>query len=97
MVRYPDGSPADIEARSETVTMYLAQIRDRLVKPCIKNVGLFTGEDRREAVLAAYKSGYHYYISGDLDGTAADYTLLAYDRTANEDEAVTNLMAVTTR
>ena len=94
MVRYPDGSPADIEARSETVIMYLAQIRDRLVKPYIKNVGLFTGEDRREAVFAAYKSGYHYYISGDLDGTASDYTLLAYDRTANENEAVTNLIAV---
>lgn len=94
IVRDKSGAPADLEQASETITIYLAQIRDGLVKPYISEIALFTGEDKGEAVTKAAVNGYNYYLDGDIDDSAEIYSVLAYVRTASPENAITNIMAV---
>ena len=94
VVRYPDGAPAELEPGSETVSMYLAQIRDGLVKPYISELTTVTEADRRSAVYTAAAWGYDYFIDGDVDGSRETYTIIAYKRTADPAQAITNLAAV---
>ena len=94
VVRYPDGAPAELEPGSETVSMYLAQIRDGLVKPYISELTTVTDADRRSAVYTAAAWGYDYFIDGDVDGSRETYTIIAYKRTADPAQAITNLAAV---
>lgn len=94
VVRRPDGAPADIEPKSETVLMYLAQIHDGTVCPYVSEVVPVTDTDRWNAVYTAAQFGYNYFIDGDIDSAPDTYTLLAYKRTADPDEAVTGITAV---
>ena len=94
VVRRDDGTPADLERQSETVTIYLAQIRDGIVKPYISEIAVVSGEDRMDAVTIAASHGYNYYAEGDIDGSNETYTILAYERTADENEAITNITAL---
>lgn len=94
VVRHPDGTPAELEPGSETVSMYLAQIRDGLVKPYISELTTVTDADRRSAVYTAAAWGYDYFIDGDVDGARETYTIIAYKRTADPALAITNLAAV---
>ena len=94
VVRRPDGTPAELEPGSETVSMYLAQIRDGLVKPYISELTTVTDADRRSAVYTAAAWGYDYFIDGDVDGARETYTIIAYKRTADPAQAITNLAAV---
>ncbi len=94
VVRKEDGTPADLEAGNEKVTMYLLKIRDGLVCPYISTLGVIAGEDRLEAVYEAAILGYNYYIDGDLDDATGTYTILAYNRTAVQEDAITSVVAV---
>ncbi len=94
IVRRTDGIPADLEVNSDT-TIYLAQIRDGLVRPYICEIGLVQEEDKESAVYKAACAGYNYYVEGDVDNSKETYTILAYDRTADVKEAVTNLVGLT--
>ena len=94
VVHYPDGTPAELEPGSETVSMYLAQIRDGLVRPYISELTTVTDADRRSAVYTAAAWGYDYFIDGDVDGDRETYTIIAYKRTADPAQAITNLAAV---
>ena len=94
VVHYPDGTPAELEPGSETVSMYLAQIRDGLVRPYISELTTVTDADRRSAVYTAAAWGYDYFIDGDVDGSRETYTIIAYKRTADPAQAITNLAAV---
>lgn len=94
VVRRPDGTPCDIERHSETITMYLAQIRDGLVAPYISEIMPITDVSRWDAVYTAAERGYDYFIDGDIDDNADTYTLIAYKRTADAAQAITNIAAV---
>ncbi len=94
VVRRPDGAPADLEPNSQTALMYLTQIRDGIVRPYISEVVPVTDTDRWNAVYTAAQFGYNYFIDGDIDNSSDTYTLLAYRRTADPQEAVTGITAV---
>ena len=95
VVRRDDGIPADLEVNADTV-IYMAQIRDGLVRPYISEIAVVQAEDKEEAVYKAACAGYNYYVTGDVDNSKGTYTILAYDRTADADQAVRNIVALTT-
>ena len=95
IVRNQNGTPADFERNSETVTIYLAQIRDGIVRPYISEIGIVTDTDKWNAIYPACERGYNYYIDGDIDNASDTYTLIAYKRTADASQAITNVTAIT--
>jgi len=97
IVRTPKGVPADLEAASETDVVYLAQIRDGIVRPYISEIGVVTDTDKWNAVYTACERGYNYYIEGDIDSSSDTYTIIGYERTADPAKAITNLTAVTSK
>ena len=93
-MRTPEGSPADLEVSSETDVVYLAQIRNGIVRPYIREIGVVTDTDKWNAVYTACERGYNYYVDGDLDDSSDTYTLICYERTADPAQAVTGITAV---
>ena len=79
---------------AEKSVIYLAQIRDGIVRPYISEIGVVIDTDKWNAVYTACERGYHYYVDGDIDGSDDTYTLLVYKRTADVNQAVTNITAV---
>ena len=93
IVRNPDGAPADLESGGSGV-VYLAQIRDGIVRPYISEIGVITDSDKWNAVYTAAERGYDYYVEGDIDGSNDTYTIIGFDRTADPEQAVTGITAV---
>ncbi len=93
IVRHTDGTPADVEVNSDT-TIYLAEIRDGIVKPYISKLALVEAENKDGAVYSAAANGFNYYVEGDADTSKDTYTILAYERTADAKDAITNLVAL---
>ena len=94
IVRNEKGAPADLESTEKKSVIYLAQIRDGIVRPYIAEIGIVTDTDKWNAVYTACERGYNYYVDGDIDGSDDTYTLLVYKRTADVKQAVTNITAV---
>ena len=94
IVRTEKGAPADLERTNEKSVIYLAQIRDGIVRPYISEIGIVRDTDKWNAVYTACERGYNYYVDGDIDGSEDTYTLLVYKRTADVTQAVTNITAV---
>lgn len=94
IVRTPSGAPADLENAENTGVVYLAQIRDGLVRPYICEIGVVTDTDKWNAVYTACERGFNYYVEGDIDSSTDTYTIIAYDRTADPKNAITNIAAV---
>lgn len=94
IVRNEKGAPADLESTEKKSVIYLAQIRDGIVRPYIAEIGIVTDTDKWNAVYTACERGYNYYVDGDIDGSDDTYTLLVYKRTADLKQAVTNITAV---
>lgn len=92
IVRNGKGKPADFQSGGKTV--YLAMIRADSVRPYISEVVTVTGEDKRDAVYKASTYGYDYYIEGDIDGSKKTYTIIAYERTADPEKAITNVTSI---
>ena len=95
IVRTPEGAPADLEASSDTNVVYLAQIRDGIVRPYISEIGVITDSDKWNAVYTACERGYNYYVDGDIDDSPDTYTIIGYERTADPKAAVTDIKAIT--
>ncbi len=94
IVRHTDGTPADLETVSDDTVIYLAQIRDNIVRPYISEIGIVTDEDKWNAVYTACERGYNYYVEGDIDNAKETYTIIVYKRTADVNDALTNIAAV---
>ena len=94
LVKTASGIPADLESANKKAVLYLAMIRDGIVKPYISQVGVVTDKDKWNAVYTACERGYNYYVDGDMDSENGTYTLLVYKRTADVKKAITNLTAV---
>lgn len=94
IVRTPSGAPADLENAENSGVVYLAQIRDGLVRPYISEIGVVTDTDKWNAVYTACERGFNYYVDGDIDSSTDTYTIIAYDRTADPKSAITNIAAV---
>ena len=94
IVRTQSGAPADLENAENTGVVYLAQIRDGLVRPYISEIGVVTDTDKWNAVYTACERGFNYYVEGDIDSSTETYTIIAYDRTADPKNAITNIAAV---
>lgn len=94
LVKTASGVPADFERANKKAVLYLAMIRDGMVKPYVSDVGVVTDTDKWNAVYTACERGYNYYVDGDMDENAGTYTLLVYNRTADVKKAVTNITAV---
>ena len=94
LVRTNTGVPADFEKAGNKAVVYLAQIRDGIVKPYISEVGVVVDKDKWNAVYTACERGYTYYVDGDIDDKADTYTLIAYNRTEDAKKAITNITAV---
>ena len=94
IVRTPNGAPADLENAENSGVVYLAQIRDGIVRPYISEIGIVTDSDKWNAVYTACERGYNYYVEGDIDSSTDTYTIIAYDRTADSEEAITSIAAV---
>ena len=75
IVRTAEGVPADLEMAAEKSVIYLAQIRDGIVRPYISEIGVVIDTDKWNAVYTACERGYHYYVDGDIDGSDDTYTL----------------------
>ena len=97
IVRTPNGAPADLEKGSDTDVIYLAQIRDGIVRPYISEIGIITDTDKWNAVYTACERGYNYYIEGDIDSSSDTYTIIGYERTADPAKAITNITAVSAK
>lgn len=97
IVRTKDGAPADLERASNTNVVYLAQIRDGIVRPYISEIGAITDTDKWNAVYTAAERGYNYYVEGDIDDSSEKYTSIGFERTADPKEAVTNITAVSAK
>lgn len=97
IVRTKDGAPADLEQASNTNVVYLAQIRDGIVRPYISEIGVITDTDKWNAVYTAAERGYNYYVEGDIDDSSEKYTIIGFERTADPKEAVTNITAVSAK
>jgi hypothetical protein len=97
IVRTQSGAPADLEAGSDSAVVYLAQIRDSIVRPYISEIGIVTDTDKWNAVYTAAERGFNYYVDGDIDGASDTYSIIAFDRTADPKEAITGITAVTAR
>ncbi len=94
IVRTQDGAPADCEGSSGADAIYLAQIRDNMVRPYISEIGVITDSDKWNAVYTACERGYDYYVDGDIDESSDTYTIIGFERTADPAQAVTNITAV---
>lgn len=94
IVRTPNGAPADLENAENSGVVYLAQIRNGIVRPYISEIGIVTDTDKWNAVYTACERGYNYYVEGDIDGSSETYTIIAYDRTADSEAAITCIAAV---
>lgn len=97
IVRTQTGAPADLEVGSDTSVVYLAQIRDGIVRPYISEIGVITDSDKWNAVYTASERGYDYYVEGDLDDASGTYTIIGYARTADPAQAVTGIAAVSAK
>ncbi|MBQ7504784.1 MAG: hypothetical protein IJT79_05640 [Ruminococcus sp.] len=97
IVRTPKGTPADLEKASSSDVIYLAQIRDKIVRPYISEIGVVTDSDKWNAVYTACERGFNYYVDGDIDNAKNTYTIIAYDRTADPKDAITNITAVSSK
>ena len=89
-----EGKPADLENADTKGVVYLFQIRDGIVRPYIKEIGVVTDTDKWNAVYTAAERGFNYYVEGDIDDSSDTYTIIAYERTADPKEAVTGIVAV---
>ena len=94
IVRTAKGAPADLEKSSKKAVIYLAQIRDGIVRPYISEIGIVSDKDKWNAVYTACERGYNYFVEGDIDKSDETYTILVYKRTADVKDAVTNITAV---
>ena len=94
IVRTRDGKPADLENANAKGVVYLFQIRDGIVRPYIKDIGVVTDTDKWNAVYTACERGYNYFVEGDIDDSSDTYTIIVYERTADPKEAVTSIVAV---
>jgi hypothetical protein len=94
IVRTPSGTPADLENAENTGVVYIAEIRDGIVRPYISEIGIVTDTDKWNAVYTACERGFNYYVEGDIDSSTGTYTIIAYDRTADPKNAITNIAAV---
>ncbi len=97
IVRTQEGAPADLEKGNGTDVVYLAQIRDGIVRPYIREIGVITDTDKWNAVYTAAERGYNYYVDGDIDDSSETYTIIGYERTADPAEAITNITAVSAK
>lgn len=93
-VRDQYGYPVDLEQANPNIGIFLAQIRNGLVKPYISELALFYGTDKSDAVYKAAAGGFNYYLDGDIDDSSEMYTLIAYHRTADPNAAITNITAI---
>lgn len=96
IVRTRAGAPADMEAGNGKNVVYLALIRDGIVRPYISEIGVITEQDKWNAVYTASERGYDYYVDGDIDAETGTYTIIGFNRTAKADEAVRGVAAVAT-
>ena len=94
IVRTQDGAPADLESGSGSDVVYLAQIRDGIVRPYISEIGVITDSDKWNAVYTAAERGYNYYVEGDIDEASDTYTVIGFERTADPEQAVTGITAI---
>lgn len=94
IVRTQDGAPADLESGSGSTVVYLAQIRDGIVRPYISEIGVITDSDKWNAVYTAAERGYNYYVDGDIDESSDTYTIIGFERTADPEQAVTGITAI---
>ena len=94
IVRTKDGKPADLENANANGVVYLFQIRDGIVRPYIKEIGIVTDTDKWNAVYTAAERGYNYFVEGDVDDSSDTYTIIAYERTADPKDAITSIVAV---
>ncbi len=94
IVRTTKGTPADLEKGSNSDVIYLAQIRDKILRPYISEIGVVTDKDKWNAVYTACERGYNYYVEGDIDNSTDTYTIIAFERTADPKKAVTNIAAI---
>ena len=94
IVRTQNGAPADLENANSKGVVYLFQIRDGIVRPYIREIGVVTDTDKWNAVYTACERGYNYFVEGDIDDSPDTYTIIAFERTADPKQAVTNIAAV---
>ena len=94
IVRTKNGTPADLENEASKGVVYLFQIRDGIVRPYISEIGIVTDTDKWNAVYTACERGYNYFVEGDIDDSPDTYTIIAFERTADPQDAVTGITAV---
>ena len=89
-VRMTDGTLADLEKGIENSEIYLLLYRSGNVRKYISDVCIVKGDSKAEAINAASSNGCDFYLDNNLSGENG-YAYIAYSRTSDKKDAVTNL------
>ncbi len=89
-VRMNDGTLANLDKGIDGNELYLLMYRSSSVKRYISDAYIVSGSSKAEAVNSAASKGCDYYLEHDMS-TGDTVTYIAYQRTADKNQAITKL------
>ena len=88
-VRMSDGTVANLDKGVSNSQIYLLMYKNEGIKKYISDVCLVTGSSKANAINKAASRGCDYYIDKDIGGSSK-IAYIAYQRTSDKSEAITN-------
>lgn len=89
-VRMDDGSLANLDSGIWNSEIYLLMYRSVNIKRYISDMYIVTGSSKAAAINSAASLGCDYYLDSDIGGSGS-IAYIAYRRTANRSDAITEL------
>ena len=86
------GEPVVFETRNGSA--YINTISDNLFKPYISQIHVAKASSKKKAVEELVKKGCQFFVDKDMDGSDNESVVIGYSRTADEDKAVTDIIAL---
>lgn len=90
-VRTDDGKLANFDKGISNNELYLLMYRESSIKQYISNVCMVTASTKAKALNSAASKGCDYYLDKDISDSNNNVTYIAYQRTADQTQAVTEL------
>ena len=90
-VRTDDGKLANLDKGISNNELYLLMYRNAGIKQYISKVCKVTATSKAKAVNAAASKGCDYYLDSDLSSDKNKVTYVAYQRTADKSQAITQI------
>lgn len=90
-VRTDDGKLANLDKGIDDNELYLLMYRNSGIKQYISNACMITASSKAKAINSAASKGCDYYLDYDISDSNDNVTYIAYQRTADSAQAVTQL------